>query len=94
MKRKNWGLVFAVVLGGAAIAGETAVYESLDADGNGYLSRSEAAGNDAVYEAFDSADANADGQLNIDEFMAFESEGRFVPPEENEVPELGAAPTQ
>lgn len=45
-----------------------AVFKSLDIDGDGSVSRSEAAGNEPVTLAFDRADRNRDGKLSKQEY--------------------------
>jgi Ca2+-binding EF-hand superfamily protein len=69
-----------------------ATFESLDADGNGYISNEEAAARKDIDERWVIIDKNSDGKLDITEFSAFESEGRFTPPEESEDAGIGAAP--
>jgi Ca2+-binding EF-hand superfamily protein len=69
-----------------------ATFESLDADGDGYISNEEAAARKDIDERWVIIDKNSDGQLDITEFSAFESEGRFTPPEESEDAGIGAAP--
>jgi Ca2+-binding EF-hand superfamily protein len=74
-------------------AGEyQATFEALDADGDGYISNKEAAARKDIDERWVIIDKNSDGQLDITEFSAFESEGRFTPPEESEDAGIGAAP--
>jgi Ca2+-binding EF-hand superfamily protein len=69
-----------------------ATFEALDADGDGYISSKEAASRKDIDERWVIIDKNADGRLDITEFSAFESEGRFTPPEESEDAGIGAAP--
>ena len=51
-------------------AGSTpsAMFKTLDADNNGYISAEEANANPAVAEAFGDGDVNGDGQLSMEEF--------------------------
>jgi len=79
---------------GGALAEYAETFESIDSDRNGYISPAEAQVRPDLAADFGAIDDNGDGQLNIDEFIAFESEGRYAPPEESEVPEIGAAPTE
>jgi hypothetical protein len=46
-------------------------WQDLDADHDGNLSRSEAAGNPDLARVFDKADANHDGVLTPDEYRAY-----------------------
>jgi hypothetical protein len=43
-------------------------FKNLDIDGDGQVSRAEAAGNKEVTEAFDRADRNRDGKLSVAEY--------------------------
>ena len=80
------------ICGSAVAADYPSTFESLDTDGNGYISDSEANARKDLSENWKDIDKNTDNQLDITEFSAFESEGRFTPPEESEEPGLGAAP--
>jgi len=65
--------LFAGTLVPTVYAGEsTASFQSLDADGNGAISKEEAAHNAALSSAWGAADANQDGQLDMTEFSAME----------------------
>ena len=62
-------------------AGENpATFEALDADGDGYISSKEAAMRKDLEERWVIIDKNADNQLDMTEFSAFESEGHAVTP--------------
>jgi len=67
-------------------------FEAVDTDGDGYISNTEAGARADLAESWQAIDKNTDNRLDITEFSAFESEGRFTPPEESEEPGLGAAP--
>lgn len=92
-----------LMLAGTATAGEKMMksdedemgdvtFESLDTDGDGYISAEESADYKELNANWDRADANQDGKLDISEFSAFEHEGQMTPPQESEVGEPGAAP--
>lgn len=92
-----------LMLAGTATAGEKMMmsdedemegvtFESLDTNGDGYISAKESADYKRLNANWDRADANEDGQLDISEFSAFEHEGQMTPPQESEVGEVGAAP--
>ena len=55
----------------AAEAKNTVSWNDLDIDGNGSLSRAEAAAVASLGEVFDRADADKDGELTADEYKAF-----------------------
>lgn len=46
-------------------------WASIDTDGNGTISKSEAQVNAGLAQVFDQADANKDGQLSADEYKAY-----------------------
>ena len=79
---------------GQAAVGEvdTTTFEGLDVDGNGYISADEARARADLTTQWETADQDRDGKLNSAEFSAFEGIGRFVPPEDSEIAEPGAAP--
>ena len=83
----------AVLFSGAAASDDFPMtFEALDIDGDGYVSNTEAGARADLTESWKAIDKNTDNQLDITEFSAFESKGRFTPPEESEEPGLGAAP--
>jgi Ca2+-binding EF-hand superfamily protein len=67
------------------------LFEELDSNHNGAISKTEAAARMDLSNNFDSIDKNGNGSLSVDEYTAYENKGRMVP-EEVEVPEPGAAP--
>jgi hypothetical protein len=73
MKIKQLVITTAIVAAAAvATAGENAYFTKLDTDGNGVLSKEEAAADPVLMESWATADANQDGQLEMAEFSAFE----------------------
>ena len=50
---------------------EAALFKSLDIDGDGLVSKAEAAGNAEVTQAFDRADRNRDGKLSVAEYERY-----------------------
>ncbi len=92
MKLQISFILSGVLASGLAMADYPMTFESLDKDSNGYINRSEADARPDLSENWSRIDQNTDDQLDISEFSAFESEGRFTPPEETEEPGIGAAP--
>ena len=67
-------------------------FEQIDTNGDGYISKDEAKVSRAMTRNWAKADKDKDGHVDISEFSAFESQGRFTPPEDLEEAEPGAAP--
>lgn len=86
------GLVLGLGVVTALSAEEVKTFEDLDIDTNGYISKDEAMAQESIKRNWAKVDADKDGRIDISEFSAFESIGRFTPPEESEVSEPGAAP--
>lgn len=101
MKIRSFMIVAAMVFPLSVFAGEKSStkdsFNKLDKDQNGYISQQEAKSDKQLMEQWDTADADADGQLEMSEFSAFE-EGRaatFNPPDDPEgAPGVGAAPSE
>ncbi|TAK87127.1 MAG: EF-hand domain-containing protein [Betaproteobacteria bacterium] len=55
----------------SAYADRTAAFKGLDIDGDGLVSKAEAAGNAEVTGAFDRADRNRDGKLSVAEYERY-----------------------
>ena len=86
------GLVLGLGVVTALSAEEVKTFEDLDVDTNGYISKDEAKAQDSIKRNWAKVDTNKDGHIDISEFSAFESIGKFEPPEDSEVAEPGAAP--
>ena len=88
---------FAVLmLSGVAIAETNPEkdFKALDKDGDGYISINEATGRLDLLRAWVNADKNADGQLEMTEFSAFEvPPAATFEPVNPENPEPGAGPS-
>jgi len=68
-------------------------FRSLDKDGDGYISINEATGRLDLLRKWVDTDKNADGQIEMTEFSAFEvPPAKTFQPVEPENPEPGAAP--
>ena len=67
------GIAGAFALGGVALADTTVnVYGDLDADSDGWLTKSEARANAGLSSRFGKLDINGDGRLDEPEFSKFE----------------------
>ena len=82
-------LVFTV---GIAHAEKLQIFDDIDTDGDGYISKSESKSNMNIRNNWTAADTDKDGKIDISEFSAFEGKTTFQPPELEE-PEPGAAPS-
>lgn len=86
------GLVLGLGVITVLSAEEVKTFEELDADSDGYISKNEAKAQKSIEQNWAKADKDMNGRLDISEFSAFESIGRYVPPTDREEPEPGAAP--
>ena len=69
-------LCIALAVGGALAQSNNATdkyFDSLDLNGDGYVSIAEAAGNPEVVKRFDKADKNRDGKLSRKEFASLKN---------------------
>jgi len=69
-------LVASSAFSASALAGESAKFSQLDADGNGMISSEEASADPALVQEWDAADVNKDGQLERAEFSALEQKSK------------------
>lgn len=60
-----------VLAAGGALAQSKPSFESLDKNGDGKISLSEASNDDALFVAFKSLDTNKDGELTRDEYAKY-----------------------
>lgn len=63
-----------LAVAGAAMAGETPAFDELDLDGDGYLSREEAAAVPGLREHFSVFDLDGDGRLSRSEYAVVEGQ--------------------
>lgn len=73
--------------------GGPVIFEDIDTDHNGAISRDEAKVRMDLASNFDEIDKNGNGSLSVDEYTDYHNKGRLVP-EEVEIPEPGAAPVR
>lgn len=71
---------------------DSATFEDVDMDNSGDISKAEALRRSDLAKYWKDIDSNQDDKINVEEFTAYESRGRFMPPEDSQAPELGAAP--
>ncbi|MDT8384482.1 MAG: EF-hand domain-containing protein [Gammaproteobacteria bacterium] len=83
---------FCLSLSVMAATAAAPTFDGLDRNADGYISKDEAKAYKGMHKNWSKVDTNKDGRVNIDEFIKFESTGRFEPPQDAETPELGAAP--
>jgi len=69
----------------------SATFGDVDSNSDGYLSKAEAIERNDIARQWDRIDEDGNGLVDLAEFTAYESEGRFVPPEDSQI-EIGAAP--
>lgn len=87
-------LLFSLLSCSAAFAqGEPIIFEEIDTDHNGAISREEARVRMDLSSNFAAIDTNGNGSLSVDEYSSYHNKGRMVP-EEVEIPEPGAAPVR
>lgn len=69
------------------------VFDDIDGNADGYISKAEAKVRADLIAHWNIADKDKDGQLDVDEYVAYESRSGYAPAEV-EIPEVGAAPVQ
>lgn len=95
--KRNYGMLLAFLiiplpLMASSELPESASFEQIDRDNSGSISKAEALRRSDLARYWDDIDTDKDGAINLKEFTAYESEGRYMPPEDSQEPELGAAP--
>ena len=86
------GLMFTAVNIHAA-EGVPIIFEDIDADTDGCISKDEAKVRDDLIKNFARIDKDKGGTICVDEYTSYENKGRLMP-EEVEIPEVGAAPME
>ncbi|GGD65636.1 EF-hand domain-containing protein [Lacimicrobium alkaliphilum] len=68
---KKLALIAFLLPSSLALANAGQIFDTLDQDGNGALSKSEAASEAPLSASFDKYDTNGDGQISKSEFEAY-----------------------
>lgn len=68
------------------------VYDDLDTDANGYITKSEAKVRRDLIKNWEQIDKDGDGKVTVTEYESYEGKGRLSSPEDLAEPEPGAAP--
>jgi hypothetical protein len=85
--------LFAATSAYAAEGEKPVIFDDIDTDADGCISKSEATVRKDLTDNFDSIDKDKGGTICVDEYTAYHNIGREIP-EEVEVPEVGAAPVK
>ena len=85
--------LFAATSAYAATGEKPVIFDDIDADASGCISKDEAAVRQDLIDNYANIDTDKDGKLCVDEYSAYHNRGR-MPPEEVEIPEVGAAPVK
>ena len=83
--------LFAATSAYAAEGEKPVIFDDIDSDANGCISKDEAAVRKDLIDNYANIDTDKDGMLCVDEYTAYHNRGREIP-EEVEIPEVGAAP--
>lgn len=67
------------------------IFEEIDTDHDGAISREEARVREDLSDNFSEIDKNNNGSLSVDEYTTYHNKGQLAP-EEVEIPEPGSAP--
>ena len=88
------GALFAVATSGCIFTEEKVVmFEDIDANADGCITKSEATTRPSLSEFFGDADTDKDGKVCVDEYTKWHNRGRMEK-EEVEIRETGAAPVR
>lgn len=77
--------------GNSIAASPPELFDDIDTDASGCISKDEANVREDLKTNFDKIDADKNGTICVDEYTAYENKGKYVP-DEVEIPEVGAAP--
>lgn len=96
MKRKLFNLIILSSLcagAGSLYAQMPYIFEEIDANHDGAISKSEAEVRTDLHADFAAADTDGNGTLSVDEYSSYMNKGQMMP-EDVEIPEPGAAPVK
>lgn len=96
MKIRHVVVVSAMTVSFTALAGETGnenVFNALDKNGDGIITKEEAASVEKLVKDWSTIDKNSSGSIEVSEFAALESAEAYAPVETEDEP-IGAAPTK
>ena len=96
MKIRHIVVVGAMTVSFAALAGEAEnenVFNALDKNSDGVITKEEAAGVEKLVKDWGSIDKDKSGSIEVSEFAALESAEAYSPVEAEDEP-IGAAPTK
>jgi len=85
--------LFAATSAYAAEGEKPVIFDDIDGDADGCISKSEAAVRQDLIDNYANIDTDKDGKLCVDEYSAYHNRGGMTP-EEVEIPEVGAAPVK
>lgn len=85
--------LFTVISAYAAEGDKPVIFDDIDTDADGCISKEEAKVRQDLIDNFADIDKDKGGTICVDEYTAYQNIGR-MPPEEVEIPEVGAAPVK
>lgn len=85
--------LFTVISAYAAEGDKPVIFDDIDTDADGCISKEEAKVRQDLIDNFADIDKDKGGTICVDEYTAYQNIGR-IPPEEVEIPEVGAAPVK
>ena len=96
MRLNTGSIIFISILYSSATAiaaDRPVIFEDLDTNADGCISKQEAKVRPDLVKHFVEIDKDKSGTLCVDEYTAYENKGKLAP-DEVEVPEVGAAPVK
>lgn len=87
------GALFTATISGCATESKTIMFEDIDANADGCISKEESVARTELRDNFSKADTDKSGTVCVDEYTTWHNRGRMEK-EEVEIPEPGAAPVK